>query len=86
MSHRPFTRFAALASLAFLAGCGDSPGGPSSSLSDQELVALMMGISASGISASGSNASGSDAVGNNNAFIHAPGTPGSFLFWPNDGF
>lgn len=46
MSHRYLSRITAFASLAFLAGCGDSPNGPSSSLSDQELVTLMVAASA----------------------------------------
>ena len=46
MSQRTFTRRLALTALAFLAGCSDSPGGPSSALSDQELVTLMVTASA----------------------------------------
>jgi hypothetical protein len=46
MSHGRLPSITTLAALAFLAGCGDSPGGPSSSLSDQELVGLMVAASA----------------------------------------
>lgn len=46
MSQRSLRRITAFASLAFLAGCGDSPNDPGSSLSDQELVTLMVAASA----------------------------------------
>jgi hypothetical protein len=64
MTHRMTARFHAVATLALLAACGDSPGGPSDDLSDEELLTLALTPSAgSGSSGTAPCPAGGNVIG-----------------------